>query len=456
MSRLINVLLFISLLTACRHNYTVRDRGLAVDNQWSAPIGETALAEKELSRKAWWTGFHDETLNELIKRGFSCNNSLNKSRGEIQAAQGELEKIRYQWIPTLDTMMGYSRNPMTNFPGSVIVIIPNYTINVFYQIKEQKRAKYRLAVAKAEDDALKLTVISQIAAAYFTYQAEIERKELLNRLAEDTTELAQISKRVYRDGLDADINPQIRYSEANLIYGAQDVLDSNIVSSRNAIRYLINKNPGELKTSKHFSDISTHHLIPGQLPLTVLETRPDMQVAENKLRASNEAIDLAASHWLPSIQLDLIEGFAAGNSKYSWATKPVYFNDQLLKSPLIRFTVLGEVAKAKGLNKAAFYNYMDTLKKALRDTTNALVAHDRINQKLKETESAQKHLAKAYELNVRLYKRGIQSYVTTLTSKILLDEVNIAVNRNKLEQLLTIVEVYRELAGGYRADKPTK
>jgi outer membrane protein TolC len=67
---------------------------------------------------------------------------------------------------------------------------------------------------------------------------------------------------------------------------------------------------------------------------------------------------------------------------------------------------------------------------------------------------AQTHLAKAYHLNDKLYKQGIQNLVDTLKSKVALDRVNIELNQDKLKQLLTIVKLYEELAGGYMANQP--
>ena len=198
-------------------------------------------------------------------------------------------------------------------------------------------------------------------------------------------------------------------------------------------------------------DLNNKQLIPGSLPLTVLENRPDMQMVEHRLRASNEGIGLAASNLLPNIQLDLIGGAASGNSRYVFPRKAVDFNDQLVRSPIFAFSVLGEIAKARGLNKVSYYDYIDTLQKALRDTTNALTENDRLTNKFNQTTHAQQHLAKAFNLNHRLYKRGIQNYVDTLRSKISLDRININLNQDKLQQLITIVNLYKELAGGYRA-----
>ncbi|AHE66241.1 TolC family protein [Legionella oakridgensis] len=455
MRHLINILCIL-LTTGCAYYSPYQKPNVPVTNQWTVlDRNLNQINENNLPYLAWWQGYHDSTLNQLIAAAIQNNNTLNMSKGHIEAAEGELKKVRLQWIPDVDSMVGYSKNPATGFPGSVAAFIPNYTLNLFGQIKEQKKAKYALAAVKAEDDAIKLTIISQMAVSYFTYQAEIERKQLLQILAQDLTHLATIATNVYHGGLTSDIDPQALYSQVNQIHGEQEVIERNIVVSRNAIRYLMNQNPGEIHARKKFTELNNKQLIPGALPLTVLENRPDMQMATNRLHASNEGIGLAASKLLPSIDLDIVSGVKAGDNRYNFPTENVFFNDQLLKTPLLKLSVLGDIAKARGLDKVSFFNYIDTLQKALRDATNALAANERLTNKFNQTQLAQKHLAKAYHLNHCLYQRGIQSYVDTLKSKIALDKINIDLNQDKLQQLITVVNLYQELAGGYKAEQPS-
>lgn len=451
-------LILILILSGCSFfNPPDRRPQVPVLNKWSVKDRHIVNTNKRnIPYMAWWRGFNDPVLNRLIEKGLITNNSLNMSRGRIDAALGELKRVSFQWIPTLDVLFGYSKNPARNFPGMLALLVPNYTMNILHQIKEQKQAKFKLAQIRAEDDAVKLMVISQIAASYFTYQAEVEREQLFETLSEDLTRYAKISQSAYSGGIGTDINPVEILSDANTIRGDVEIIKRNVVISRNAIRYLINENPGDIKTTLKFIDLNNNQLVPGSLPLTVLGNRPDMQIAENRLRATNQGIGMAASNLLPTIQLDMFGGAAAGRSRYILPREPITFNDQLVDVPLFKMTVLGEVAKARGLNKVSYFNYIDTLQKALRDTTNALSSHDRFTNKLKQTIKAQQNLAKAYNLNYRLYERGIQNYFDTLKSKIALDRININLNQDKLQQLLTIVSLYQELAGGYRADEPPK
>jgi outer membrane protein TolC len=452
MKSIINIFLLISIVLLGCSSYQKTD--VTVNNRWSVSDRNLILSESNLPYLAWWQGFNDPLLNQLIESGMVNNNTLNMSRGHIEAAAGELKKIQFQWIPDINVLLGYSNNPATGFPGLLALLAPNYTLNVFSQIKQQKRAEYELAAAKAEDDSVKLTIISQISASYFTYQAELEHKELLQTLVEDINQLAKIANKLYAGGLSSVINFEELQSQVNLIQGEQEIVEQNLVVSRNALRYLINQNPGTLTPLRNFTQINNPGLIPGALPLTVLENRPDLQLAENELHASNEGIGLATSQLLPTLQLDFIGGPVAGNNSYHFpnpiTTNVVDFNDELLKIPAFKMSTFGEIAKAKGLNKVSYYNYVDVLQKALRDTTNALSANTRLNNKLQQTTTATQHLSKAYALNQALYRQGILSVLDTLHSKIALDRIHIALNQDKLQQLLTVVKLYQELAGGYK------
>ena len=84
----------------------------------------------------------------------------------------------------------------------------------------------------------------------------MNERALLKQLADDITHQADIAIKVYRGGLSADINVEELRSQVNLIRGEQQVIEQNIVVSRNALQYLINHNPGNLKTTKRFADFN--------------------------------------------------------------------------------------------------------------------------------------------------------------------------------------------------------
>jgi outer membrane protein TolC len=345
--------------------------------------------------------------------------------------------------------VGYSSFPNLGYPGVLFAVIPSYTMNIFSQIKEQKKANYELYASQAERDGVKLAVIGQIATSYFTYSAQVEQLQLFQQLDTDLTKLVTISNRILHGGIISQINLEEAKRELNLIRAEKRLVQHNIVISQNALRYLLNENPQAIPLSRRFDQLNGNQIVIGSLPLTVIENRPDMIQAANELKASNEGIGLAFSNLLPAVQLSMARGYIGTTPNGDDLGQSIHFNQALMEIPLFQASVYGQIDKAKGLNKASYYRYTDTLRKVLRDINNDMSAHDLYTQRLVDTENAKNNEQHIYDLNTTLYKKGITSYMQLVIYKVKLDSLLIQVNQSKLEQLITIVNLYQDLAGGY-------
>ena len=298
-------------------------------------------------------------------------------------------------------------------------------------------------------DGVKLTVIAQIAGSYFSYLAQVEQLQLLKKIDNDLTEMVAINQALYQGEINSDIALVRAKKALNLIKADETVVQHNLVTSQNSIQYLVDKNPDVLDVNRTFKQIDYHQLVIGSLPLNVIEHRPDMMASINELKASNTGVGLAISHFLPTIQLSAARGDIATVPNGTTLGTPIYFNQALLQQPMITLASFGELDKFKALNKAAYYRYINTVRKALRDVDNHLSAHEYASQRLDNTVDAQHNVEKNYRLHDDLYRQGIISYLSLLEEKIQRDKINILVNKHKLEQTITVVNLYQELAVGY-------
>lgn len=436
------------LLTACGQSYTPTKTN--VPSTWVTPDRLYTNTDNNLAYLAWWQTFNDPTLNQLMKRGLIQNNHINTAMANVEAAQGELKRVQLNWLPGLSTNVGYSSFPDLGFPGVLFAVIPSYTMNLFGQIKEQKKAEYELQAMKANRDAVKLAVIGQIATSYFSLSAQTEQLALFQQLDIDLTKLVSIADAIYQGGLTSQIDLEKAKRELSLIKAQERVVQDNIVKSQNALRYLLNENPQSIALAKSFSQLKGNQMIIGSLPLTVIENRPDMIHAANELKASNENIGLAFSNLMPTVQLSLARGEIATEPNGGTYGTSIDFNQALLEIPIFQASVYGQMDKAKGLNKASYYRYTDTLRNVFREVNNDLSAHDLYTQRFVDIADAKNHEQRIYDLNEQLYKRGIKSYMALLKSKVKLDSLAIEVNQSKLEQFITIVDLYQALGGGYQ------
>ncbi len=298
-------------------------------------------------------------------------------------------------------------------------------------------------------DGVRLAVIGQVSASYFNYISQIEQLTLVKTLEQDFAQLVDISQKMNEGGLYALIEVERAQSAWQLIKAREKVISQNIVISQNALHYLINEAPGELTMTRTFDQLSGEEMIIGALPFNVLENRPDMQQAAQELAASNESIGIAFSRLLPTIELRGAYGDIA-TTPNGWEMGQYFdFNEFLLEVPVLKASAYGEIAKTKGLNKASYYRYTDTLLRVLRDVNNDLSAHDLYTKRLSNILAAQKHTHEVYSLNHDLYQQGIISYQALIKERILNHELAIEVNQYKLDQFMTIVNLYQDLAVGY-------
>lgn len=150
---------------------------------------------------AWWKQFNDPVFQHLITQGLASNNDIQIALAHIEAAKGELKRVELNWIPGASTALGYSSFPYLGYPGVLAAVIPSYTINLISQYYEQKRAQYELAMTKNMRDSVKLAVIAQISANYFSYLAQRNKLALLQHIESDEKEAIAIYQSAYHGGL---------------------------------------------------------------------------------------------------------------------------------------------------------------------------------------------------------------------------------------------------------------
>ncbi len=402
---------------------------------------------------AWWQQFNDPKLNTLIESGLKNNLDLEISLANLEQAQGQLRQVQLSWIPFINLYAGFSSNPAFGNIGTFYGAWPQYTINIAQVLKEQERAKYNLEMNQAMVDGVRLTVIGQISAGYFTLIAQQEQLVLLNYLNDDMNELLKILKQEVSIGLKDNIDLSGLMSKQQLIQAQIDIATHNIILSQNSLRYLLNQNPGEIKSADNFAKLDFNRFKPGSLPATVLQNRPDLKMAEYAVKSAHAGVAVAYAGLFPSLQLDSFIGAGSSNGTIGNPINYSPMQDAYMNWG-INPSTFGQIEAQKGAYQAQVYRYIQTVRKILKDVDNDFSANRQYSSNYQNTQQAWNDLAKQYKLQQGLYQTGIMSYTQLLTSKIQLDNLAITVNQAKLQQAMTVVNLYQDLAGGYKYQNP--
>lgn len=422
---------------------------------WQSKDALSYSSSTNLPMTKWWKNFDDPDLSSFIETALKRNNTIQMAVGQSIEAQGQLEQIQFAWIPTANAILGNTNTGGVSLlsSGYNLGFMPGFSLNIFQWIRSKEFAEANAAQADAAKDAVRLTIISQTAGGYFAYLGQSYLLTLQEQLVDDTKNLYDLSKIQYEKGLISlytlqQYEQQWKTAEAQL-----PILQTNVVIAQNALRVLLNENPGDIPIHSNFMSLKNTGIIPVNLPSHVLKNRPDVRESEEALIAANAQIGVATTTFFPTISLTGTLGVASNQLGDLVSNGTGYWNHQaLMTQPLLDAPVLGEIKAAKGNYQAAYYNYIQTVRTAFEEVDNDLSAHDRYTASYIDQMDNNASAKKAYDLAKISYKKGLYSYPTLLTNKINWDNAQINLAQSKLAQLNTIVQLYQDLGGGYKAN----
>jgi len=444
-----------------------------IPNTWSAKGQNVSSISESLPYLAWWQKFNDPILNQYIESGLKNNTTIEMAKANLEAAQGQLLTVKLNWIPMLNLFGGYiNGNTQNNFTpvgnlglvnntGAFFAVLPSYTINLFTNYTLQKQAGYNVEVAKNAELSIRLAVIGQVAAAYFTILAQEQLISQFEQLNKDAIELVTIAMALDKQGIANSINVDELRSKQQLIEGQLAIVRKNLAASNNALRYLINQIPGNVTTGRKLTEIDPNQIIPGNLPIAVIAFRPDVMKAEAQLRAANEGISVASSALLPGVNLNYFFAQGAGSQTFNApGTVPAVSNNnsnqQNYYAAYANWTispgVFGQIDTNTAVFRAALANYKQVVNTVLHEVDNALTNNIGYNQKMVADINAYKSLESAVAVKQALYNRGLTTYMLLVGNKIEYDILTIDITQTRLQQLLSLVVLYQSLGGGYMVD----
>lgn len=443
---------------------------VAIPQSWSAQNPNLSKISESLPYLAWWQKFNDPLLNNYIESGLKNNLTIEMAKANLEAAQGQLLTVKLNWIPMLNLFGGYINGTtqnnfapignlgLVNNTGAFFAVLPAYTINLFTNYTLQKQAGYNVEVAQNAELSIRLAVIGQVAAAYFTILAQRQLLVQFNQLENDAKELVTITEAMDKQGLANSISIDELRSKQQLVSGQIAIINKNLIAAENALRYLINQPPGKTVTAANFDNINPKQVIPGNLPVAVIASRPDVMKAEAQLKAANEGISIASSALLPGINLNYFFAQGAGSQTFNNpdpvpTVSSTNSNQQSYYAAYANWTispsVFGQIDTNTAVFKSALANYKQVVNTALHEVDNALANNNGYNLKMVADTLAYKNLESVVATKKAMYNKGLTTYMLVLTSKIEKDIMAIDITQTRLQQMLSLVVLYQGLGGGY-------
>lgn len=405
----------------------------------------------------WWRGFGDSALDAYVARALANNTDLLTAAARIDEARGNLALARATLLPSADANVDVSRSRSLGAFGATTstAIQPEATISwqidLFGRLRAQKQAaRYVFQATQADRDGVALSVVSQVAQAYFALASLDTQLLVTQETVRTRRESLRLAQDQARTGYASQFELTQAQSEYESVVGQIPELERAIRNAENVLTLLTGDPPAATPARGRLQEIRTPD-VPTLLPSALLRRRPDLAAAELRVAAADRALASQRAAFLPSVALSgSIGGLFVNGLNYDPVT--IWNVGGSVLAPIFeggRLRANVDVATAQR-DEAAFA-YRSSVLTALHDVENALTDVRRYGEQIVIVRRRRDILLRSLALATDRYRGGYASYLDQLDAQRNLYSTELEAIGIRQSQLDAIVQLHAAFGGGWNA-----
>ncbi len=461
--------LIAALLSGCMVGPNYRRPVVNPPRTFRGATTTSAPESASLADLEWFEVFKDPQLQQLIKTALAQNYDLLSAVARVEQARAAVSNSRSNLYPSLAAGSNLATNrpsrngslplsasfvphPNRTF-GEAALDLVSFEADIWGQLRRaNEAARANLLAAEETRKAVITTLVSDVAAAYFNLRELDAELEISRRTLATRQESLRLIKVRQSGGIATELD--LRQAE-QLVYTAAEAipeLEQQIAQTENQVSFLLAENPGAIVRGQSLTEQQLPPEVPAGLPSALLDRRPDISAAEQALVAANAGIGVAKAAFFPQISLTGIIGGQSTELANLLSRPSTLWNltPQATQPVFTAGSLKSRVRLAEAVRQDALEQYEKSVKSAFTEVSNALIAH----QKVHESRLQQELLVTALQERARLAYVRYRGGVDTLLSALDADRDQFQAERTlaqiRLNELLSVVQLYKTLGGGWQ------
>jgi NodT family efflux transporter outer membrane factor (OMF) lipoprotein len=429
----------------------------------AGPWQPATLPDHAAAPAEWWSVFGDADLNALEARIAADNPTLAGALGRYDQAQAYLAQAHSGLFPQIGVGGSTIRNRQSDnrplrgttqpdlYTADTLAGDFGYELDLWGRVRNSIKAGKAQAVASADDAAaLRLSLQGELAATYFALRGYDQQIKLLAATIDAYNQADTITRHRFDGGianaLDAGRSgAQLAEAQAQL----EDVKASRALAEH-AIASLVGT-PASTFTIAPSDASPVVPDVPVGIPSTLLERRPDIAAAVQRMMAANAGIGVAKAAFFPSISL-------GGQGGYQSTQMP-----GLLTAPNIFWSIgpstmlnlfdggrrRAQVAVARAAWTQATADYRAQVLKAFQEIEDNLAQLHYLGTEAAAEDKAMEQAAIAEQTAVNRFSKGAVNYLDVVTAQTVALRVRRTVIDLRTRRLQASARLSHALGGGW-------
>ena len=424
----------------------------------------------------WRKIFTDQNLVNLIDTALQRNQELNITLQEIEIAKNDILSRQGALRPMVSAKLGLGvdkvgrytsqgagdasteiapgkevPDPLTDIAGAVYA---NWEVDIWKKLRNAKKAAISRYLSTIEGKNFVVTnLVGEIANSYFELLALDNQLEIVQQtigLQKNALDIVKIQKEAART---TELAVQKFEAEVMKSQSMEFNIRQQIKETENHINFLLARYPQEIPRNKsNFLNLVPSGINSG-IPSQLLANRPDIRQAELDLSAAKLDVKVARAEFYPSLDISAALGLQAFKPSYlvKFPESMLYSLAGDLAGPLLnRNAIKAEFYNANSRQLQAMYNYERSILNAYLEVSTQLSKIDNLKKSYDLKSRQVEALTKSIDLSNDLFKSARADYFEVLMTQRDALESKLELIETKKEQLNAVVNIYRDLGGGWK------
>lgn len=427
----------------------------------NAPSGPASFADL-----GWWETFKDPALIAYVTEALTNNWDIKIIAERVLQAEASARVARAQFFPTVNaggdlvTSRASERGP-TAFPsgvnpqrdyGDVFASMPAYEVDLWGRVRRaNEAARAQLLATREAQRTVRQTLVIDVATTYL----QLLELDLELEIAQSTYGARTNSLGLTKSREEGGVASMQDVHQAQILVSTAEAsiadIHRQIEQQENQISVLLGRNPGDIKRGQPLIGHSPRADVPAGLPSSLLERRPDIRSAEQQLVAANANIGQAKAAFYPQLTLTGFYGYqsVALSDLFTSPARTWQFGPAVTLPLFTGGRLRGNLQFAEASFRESVARYQQTVQNAFREVSDGLIAYQRTREfRLKQQDRTQAHRDATRLANIR-YEGGVTSYLEVLYNEQELFTAELGLAKARLNELLSVVQLYRALGGGW-------
>lgn len=418
----------------------------------------------------WWKTFQDATLDQLVAEAVERNYNVAMAARRMEIARQTLVQARSQYFPTVGLNAGWSKSrtsgamesataPATTASYFSLGADASWQVDLFGKITAQVRDKKALYEAsRAQYVGAMVTLCADVATYYINLRTQQAQLQVALRHIQSQDSVVSKTRARYQ----ASLASKVDVAQALTVYYSTQAsvpgLETSIASSINSLAVLLNEDPGQMRQRLGQPAPMPSHmqLVSAGTPMQLLRRRPDIVAAEKQLAAAACELGIAKKDFLPTLSVD----GSIGTSAHSGGD--LFKNNSLTWSvaPRLSWTLFDGMSRRAAVRSArlamenAIDDYNLTMVNAVQEVDNAMTAYLNSLKTIDLDTKVYEQSAETFNLAMNLYTSGLGTFTNVMNAQMTMLQYANALVTTRGNALVSLVNLYRALGGGYSSDLP--